>query len=169
MTDDGHSSYLARRLSQKARLTLLVVLSAVILVVLGWDMATTAPADVQTRAVVLAVVGFVVSVAGFTWLIRRSQGKSVSAEALVRFEGWHETVRGARAHLILVAVVMYPPAVAWRANVQDLAAMILGLLLGLEIQGVVRTAMSNLFRVWAGNRFWAMTAMAPTTSRSTTS
>jgi hypothetical protein len=140
VADDARPSYLARRLSRKARLTLLTVQSVAVLVVLGWDLATTLPADVQTRACVLAVVGFVVSIAGSIWLVRHSRGVEVSEEDRLRFEGRVDTVRVARGSLILVAFVLYLAAIAWRANAQDLAALILGLLLGVQIQGLVRLA-----------------------------
>ena len=139
VADDGRPSYLARRLSRKARLTLLTVQSFVVLVVLGWDLATTVQADVKSRACVLAVVGLVVSIAGSIWLVRHSRGVEVSEEDRLRFEGVG-TVRSARASLILVAFVLYLAGIAWRANAQDLAALILGLLLGVQIQGLVRLA-----------------------------
>lgn len=107
-----------------AALTVILVLTVILLLT---------PSSVASRAVTLACLGVPVAFVVMRWGRRAGERRiGDSAETVTLLTSW----RGIRARLVLDVVVLSLAGLAVIAEVPDLAALILGLLAGCELERV---------------------------------
>lgn len=112
-------------LSQRIGLAAVLVIVPAALIVLA---IAVSPDDVRSRTIIWGLSGTLVAGGLSLWAVLAYKGRPVSAEEAARFNPW--SWRLVRTGLSALGVIYCLVLGAFAADVPDLAALILGLILG---------------------------------------